>query len=461
MPDAGWALGEVVACDAAAPATWTLEETGIETYVSGAALAVEPGGVGLVSVGDEPWLVWTPPGTPPRGRPLGGGDARDLSAFPAAGVAQADLDADGATDLILPGDHLTILWGFGTEDESAFEAPITGGRFLRDAVASDFDGDGTLDMLLGYSTPNHEDLDAMHLELWRGRGGREFEVQVLDVGGLTFDLTAGDLDGDADPDLYVCNDFGTTVVPNFFLENVDGALVLHADVGLDLVVSCMGTAVGDTTHTGALDLLVAASEHTALLEGPNWVDSAGARGIPVPPPREMGWGAAVQDMDGDGRAEVVLATSDFATPSLRSYPIYWYRQAADGTFLDVGAEMGLRDAAGRGVIAHDIDKDGIPELIVGDVLRSPWVYRSNGCSPNAWLTVDGPLGSVARVTAGGVTHTALLTYDSGWASTRPSTALFGLGETDTIDRVELTPPWGDTVALEGPLEPRRNIAWTP
>lgn len=422
---------------------------------------MEPGAVGLVDVAGEPWLVWTPPASPPLGRPLAGGETREIGASPAAGLTQADLDEDGATDLLLPGKDLTIVWSVGTEEEALTSSPVSDGRFLREAAVSDYDGDGVLDLLLGYTTSDHEALDAMRLELWRGLGEREFEPEVLDYGGLTFDLTPGDLDDDGDPDLYVCNDFGTTVVPNFFLENDEGTLVLHPDIGLDLATSCMGTSVGDASHAGSLDLLVAASERTALLEGPVWVDTAMARGIPAPPPQEMGWGAAVQDMDGDGLAEVILATSDFAGPDIGRYRTYWYAQGLDGTFSEIGVSLGLHDAAGRGVVVHDVDGDGVPELIIGDAARSPWVYRSNGCGPNAWVSVDGPPGSVVHVTAGGVTSTALLTNDSGWGSTKPATALFGLGDAETIDLVELTPPWGDRVRLEGPLEPRRNIRWSP
>jgi hypothetical protein len=81
---------------------------------------------------------------------------------------------------------------------------------------------------------------------------------------------------------------------------------------------------------------------------------------------------AVADLDCDGFEDVAL---------LSSSRIQLYRNAADGTFTDVTAAMGLPaeiDIAGAGLVFFDADNDGDPDLWVGGI-RGQRYFRNDHC----------------------------------------------------------------------------------
>jgi hypothetical protein len=83
-------------------------------------------------------------------------------------------------------------------------------------------------------------------------------------------------------------------------------------------------------------------------------------------------GLAVGDADCDGLEDVAL---------LSSSRIRLYRNAADGTFVDMTAAMGLPptlDIAAAGLVFFDADNDGDPDLWVSG-LRGDRFFRNDGC----------------------------------------------------------------------------------
>jgi hypothetical protein len=82
-------------------------------------------------------------------------------------------------------------------------------------------------------------------------------------------------------------------------------------------------------------------------------------------PAAIGSGAALFDMDGDGRLDIYLLQNGGA----KGAPNRLYRQQRDGRFLDVSAGSGL-DIRGHsmGVAVGDVNNDGRPDVLVTSYL---------------------------------------------------------------------------------------------
>jgi hypothetical protein len=112
-------------------------------------------------------------------------------------VAAADLDADGAVDLITSNaasNTASVWWNQGSGD-----FPSSTGYVLstnaRSVAAGDVDGDGDLDLVATHIGSGQVSV------LWN-EGGRQFSVtQGVWVGGLADSILLADFDGDGDFDL--------------------------------------------------------------------------------------------------------------------------------------------------------------------------------------------------------------------------------------------------------------------
>lgn len=121
-------------------------------------------------------------------------------------VAAADLDADGAVDLVVANEgsnNLSILIGDGLGGFSETSAsPIAVGTAPVALAASDFNADGELDLLAA-------NVDSEELTILLGDGTGDFSEAAespieLEPGSRT--LSIGDIDGDTRPDAIVISD---------------------------------------------------------------------------------------------------------------------------------------------------------------------------------------------------------------------------------------------------------------
>ena len=119
---------------------------------------------------------------------------------------------------------------------------------------------------------------------------------------------------------------------------------------------------------------------------------------------------------------------------------------------------------GRGFVPADFDRDGDVDIFLVN-FASDCVYLENRVAPpRRWSVIqlkgDGEnvsgIGSRVRLTAGGRTQTREIHLGSGFLSSPPPEAHFGLADAASIERLEIRWPSGERQTIEN-LESNRII----
>ena len=130
--------------------------------------------------------------------------------------------------------------------------------------------------------------------------------------------------------------------------------------------------------------------------------------------------------------------------------------------VDVWGARGTRSAA-----IFDVDGDGDLDIVTNDFNAEPMVLISNLTEKTRvhYLQVkltgtksnrDG-LGAVVKVTAGGSTYTKVMDGNSGYLSHGLYPLYFGLGNAETVDRIEIVWPSGTKQTVQPPIKVNSTI----
>ncbi|HJO03362.1 MAG TPA: CRTAC1 family protein [Acidobacteriota bacterium] len=314
------------------------------------------------------------------------------------GVAAADWDGDGFTDLFVSNlgpDVLLRNNGDGTYSEQ-LSTGLEDPRWSTSAAWSDLDRDGLVDLYvlkyvvydfasaLGCGEQQRQQRSYCHIDLfvadadtvYRNSGDGAFEDRSESAGvanateGKGLGVAIGDLTDDGYPDIYVAND----TQQNFLYVNL-----------------------GDWSF-----------EERGLFSGTGYSESG--TGL-------AGMGTDMVDLDGDGRGEILVTNFAFENNHL-------YREVAPGAYLDDSSSLGLGApgfaALAFGITTLDADADGDIEIAVanGHILDNVTAVQDNTTYPQRNHLFENHLTSIrgARLASGGAATTA-----AGW---RPETNLF-------------------------------------
>lgn len=394
----------------------------------------------------------------------------DASRVAPMGCRIGDLNQDGRPDI------LVYFWGrppliFYNAESGFVPTELLSDRHETDiwntnaALFADFDGDGYIDIFIGnYFADGQRLLDtstSQHVEMNRSfsratNGGRNriflrkpsaddviphfveiFPFAEDEASGWTLAASAGDIDGDGLPELYVANDFG---VDRFFHNrSAPGKLQFQLVEGrpsfMDPASTIMGrdsfkgmgVDIGDVNGDGLLDIAVSSitspgglHESQLLFLG---TEDLGLMKQGVAPFRNVAeqygfartafsWDVKFADLDNDGIPEIIqatgfikgvnnrwpevqelalgsdsLVTNARAWPNLRnadisgSEPRVILSRGERERFVNIASEVGLMPlGVARGIATSDIDGNGTIDWIEAN----QWAdFRLilNQCSP--------------------------------------------------------------------------------
>ena len=135
------------------------------------------------------------------------------------------------------------------------------------------------------------------------------------------------------------------------------------------------------------------------------------------------------------------------------------RNAGNGTFADVSAQAGdgmLPAYSSRGAAFDDLDDDGRVDVVVLNSRSPPTVLSNTTAGRNRWIEVvlrgvganrDG-VGSRVTVTAGGTVQTAEVHAGRSYQSHFGTRLHFGLGACERVERIEIRWLGGGRQTLE-------------
>ena len=420
------------------------------------------------------------------------------------GVAAADYDNDGATDLFVAGVHRQTLYrnvGGRFEDVTA-KAGVASEQWAVGGAWFDYDNDGRLDLLVVNYTVWTAEMDRfcgdsgrgirvychpkwfapVPLTLYHNRGDGTFEDVTVKSGlaqfkGRGMGLAVADYDGDGFLDVYVAND----KLPSFLLHNRrDGTFeetALLAGVSLPehgQEVSAMGVDFRDYDNDGRPDIHVTAlaGESFPLYRNMGkglFQDVTHQSHLGRLVAARSGWGNGLFDLDNDAWKDIFTANAH-VNDEIEKFQNDTYRQAnsvfrslGDRTFEDASAESGL--AAGparahRGAAFGDLDQDGRVDVVVTALGAPAELWHNESTGVGHWLDVrlvgtksnrDG-IGAVVKIAAKADPRWREqfneMTTAVGYASSSAGPVHFGTGQARTLDLVEVRWPSGIVQVLK-------------
>jgi len=425
------------------------------------------------------------------------------------GVAAADYDNDGDTDLYVTNQSDNVLYrneGDGRFVDVTSKSAVGSSPWSASAAWFDYDNDGDLDLYVG----NYMEADPKKIprggspeavstyctyrgipvfcgpleqrpeqdQLFRNDGNDKF-VDVTEAAGLklktprfALGVVTGDYDNDGDVDLYVAND---SVTNSLWRNNGDGTF---SDVGVATLSGLnsdgraqagMGTDFGDYNGDGWIDLIATnfSNDFNTLyknLGGRYFIDESRVAGMSVTN-MMLSWGTGFHDFDQDGDLDIFVANGH-VYPHVDNHDLgtsfrqknHLFRNHA-GRFKEVGATSGPGfnlERSFRAAAFADYDNDGDVDVLVTALDDRPLLLRNDsaGIGNRIQLRLVGKksnrdgIGARVIVTASNKAFRRDRKGGGSYLSSSDPRIHVGIGAAKKAERVEILWPSGTRDLLE-------------
>lgn len=429
----------------------------------------------------------------------------DLDLF-GMGVAVADFDNDGFSDLYITGHPRNVLLrnnGNARFSDVTDQAGVGNlGEWSASAAWFDYNRDGYLDLFVtNYATLSTHDPprceysgEAVYCAqtayqgrpptLYRGNGDGTFadvseRAGLRQLAGRALGVVTVDVDEDGWDDVFVARDAS----PNLLLINQrnetfqDRALEAEVAYSPDGIARAgMGVDAGDLNGDGAPDFVVTNfdSEFHALYVNSGsfpFQEVTRRSGLALHSRPYVGWGTSFLDYDNDGDLDLITANGHLNHLIERTrhdvkfeQPLTLLENDAKGAFhnrSDRGGAAFQTRSLHRGLAVGDVDNDGDPDVAVIRLGERPLILRNNVGDMRPWLGLDlegtssnrDAIGAKVRLLGvrEGETHVRWVKGGSSFLSSRDKRILIGLegkGISDTIS-VEIEWPAGTKDTISG------------
>ncbi len=362
----------------------------------------------------------------------------------ATGCVWADYNDDGFPDIYISNiNQANTLYAYlrdGRFSNRTNSAQVGDTGHSWGVAFCDYDRDGFLDLFVA-----HDDDQTANV-LYQNNGDATF-TNVAAAAGLAYKgfnsgAAFGDYDNDGDPDLYVANRIGRSLL---YRNNGDGTFT-NVAVSAKVAESgnAHGVAWGDYDNDGWLDLFVttaATGDVQSLYHNEKngtfrRVSESAGLGRTGNTCRSVIW----LDYDYDGWLDLYLANEK--TDIL-------YRNNGNGIFTEISSQAGIQDQIDSWDIAFaDYDLDGDLDIFVPN--NGPNIFYQHQGTPNNWLIVK-PVGSISNHDGIGTRVTAIsesfsqireVTAGSGLGSQNMLPVAFGLATDTMVDSLIIRWPSG-------------------
>jgi enediyne biosynthesis protein E4 len=417
------------------------------------------------------------------------------------GLAVGDYDNDGWPDLYVTNFGKNRLYHNnhdGTFTDMAEKAGVALGNWSTGPTFGDYDGDGRLDLFVpGYV---HYDFQRPPIpgspmvafpscefrglkvmcgprglvgepdHLFHNNGDGTFtDVSAkagVDDKNSYYGLTAvfADLNNDGKVDLAVANDS----TPNYLYINKGNGMFEDASYASGYALNengketaSMGIAVGDYLNNGWLDLYntVFSDDYNPLYrnEGDaNFTDVSYPSGIAEVTIPFLGWGTGFLDYDNDGWLDLLAVNghvypgvdqSDWGT-TFAQRPLLFHNLKA-GKFEIIPPVKGTGLAmtlVGRGAAFGDLFNDGKTDVVINQLEGPPVLLRDVSPDHHHWIGLKligagksprDAVGATVYLTIGGMRQRRDVISGGSFASSNDQRLHFGIGDSSSVDQVEV------------------------